>query len=85
MKKESFNRDWYFAAGGGSGLEALMGGGSQPVKVDLPHDAEIAFPRNPEEPNGSGNGFFHAQSVNYTKSFSVDAADADRLVWLEFE
>ena len=85
MKKSNFNRDWYFATGGGSSLEALMGGGKAPELVTLPHDAEVCFPRNPEEPNGAGNGYFHAQSVNYTKTFSVDPADAEKIFYLEFE
>lgn len=85
MKKNRFNDNWFFALCGGGALEGLLGGGPAPEPVTLPHDAEICFPRNPDEPVGAANGYFHAQSVNYTKQFAVDAADADKLFYLEFE
>ena len=59
MRKEKFNHGWVFHKGGGSSLEALAGGGAaneQPVT--LPHDASVGMTRNPDEPGGSGNGFF---------------------------
>lgn len=86
MRKEKFNHGWVFHKGGGSSLEALAGGGAaneQPVT--LPHDASVGMTRNPDEPNGSGNGFFREECYNYTKTFSLNPEDADKNIWLEFE
>ena len=86
MKKQRFNDNWLFHEGSGSSLEALIGGaGKEPKKVTLPHDASVERERNPQEPNGSGNGFFREENMHYTKEFSLDAADADKNIWLEFE
>ncbi len=86
MQKQSFNKGWMFNKGGGSALEALAGGGANAAKaVTLPHDASVGTERNPDEQNGSGNGFFHEESYNYTKTFSMEAGDAGKNVWLEFE
>ena len=86
MNKVKFNGGWVFHEGGGSALEALLpGGGAVTKNVTLPHDASIEKSRNPEEPNGSGNGFFREETIHYTKDFTLDASDADKNVWLEFE
>ena len=85
MKKQKFNQDWIFTIGSGSSLDALAGGNNTAKQVTLPHDASIGRERNPEEPNGSGNGFFREESYVYTKSFSMNADDKDKNVYLEFE
>lgn len=85
MIKESFNRGWEFKRSGGSSFEALMGGGASAETIDLPHDASIHEKRNPEEPNGSGNGFFHENNYVYTKTFTPEEADRDKIFTLEFE
>lgn len=67
-------------------LPGCIGWGKQHAKqVTLPHDASIGRERNPEEPNGSGNGFFREESYVYTKTFSMNADDKDKNVYLEFE
>ena len=85
MKKQKFNQNWIFTIGSGSSLDALAGGNNTAKQVTLPHDASIGRERNPEEPNGSGNGFFRAESYVYTKTFSMNADDKDKNVYLEFE
>ena len=86
MKKIRFNDNWIFHEGGGSALAALAGGdGAVTKEVTLPHDASIEKERNPKEPNGSGNGFFREETIHYTKEFTLDAKDAGKNVWLEFE
>ena len=85
MKKQKFNQDWIFTIGTGSSLDALAGGNNTAKQVTLPHDASIGRERNPEEPNGSGNGFFREESYVYTKTFSMNADDKDKNVYLEFE
>lgn len=85
MKKQKFNHDWIFTVGSESSLDALAGGNNMAKQVTLPHDASIGRERNPEEPNGSGNGFFREESYVYTKTFSMNADDKDKNVYLEFE
>ena len=85
MKKQKFNQNWIFTIGSGSSLDALAGGNNTAKQVTLPHDASIGRERNPEEPNGSGNGFFREESYVYTKTFSMNADDKDKNVDLEFE
>ena len=85
MKKQKFNQNWIFTIGSGSSLDALAGGNNTAKQVTLPHDESIGRERNPEEPNGSGNGFFREESYVYTKTFSMNADDKDKNVYLEFE
>lgn len=85
MQKQSFNKGWTFSKGGGGALAALMGGAAAPEEVCLPHDASVKTERNPEEPNGSGNGFFREENYTYTKNFSMAAEDEGKNIWLEFE
>ena len=85
MKKQKFNQNWIFTIGSGSSLDALAGGNNTAKQVTLPRDASIGRERNPEEPNGSGNGFFREESYVYTKTFSMNADDKDKNVYLEFE
>lgn len=75
MRKQKFNDNWIFRTGGGSSLEALAGGDRAGKMVTLPHDASIGKERNPEESNGSGNGFFREENYNYTKEFELDPKD----------
>ena len=88
MKKIKFNDNWIFHEGGGSALAALaaMAGGEAVSKeVTLPHDASVERERNPQELNGSGNGYFREETIHYTKEFLLDMDDADKNIWLEFE
>lgn len=85
MKKIKFNDGWIFHEGGGSSLEALMGPGAVTKQVTLPHDASVEKGRNPQEPNGSGNGFFREETIHYTKEFELDKEAADKNIWIEFE
>ena len=85
MRKQKFNDNWIFRTGGGSSLEALAGGDRAGKMVTLPHDASIGKERNPEEPNGSGNGFFREENYNYTKEFELDPKDEGKNIYFEFE
>ena len=85
MKKISFNQDWTFRKGSGGAFAMISGLSGEPVKVNLPHDAEIGTPRNPDEPGGSGNGFYHAENYLYSKDFELKEEDFGKTVILEFE
>jgi len=82
---ENFNRDWRFAKGepGESVVRAdFDDSGWQAVR--LPHDWAIAGPFNPQE-NGYA-GKLPWQGVGwYRKTFALDAADAGRRVYLDFD
>lgn len=84
MKKVSFNENWIYHLGSGSGLEGLLGSTfSKPVT--LPHDGSVELPRSPEAAGDSGNGFFEEKNCYYTKSFAPDPADEGKKFYLEFE
>ena len=86
MKKIRFNGNWVYHEGGGGALQSLMGGGQDTGKpVTLPHDASVGKPRDSQEENGSGNGFFVEENCNYTKEFVLKEEDKDKNIWLEFE
>lgn len=65
--------------------KAFLGGENTAKQVNLPHDASIARPRNPQEPNGSGNGFFREENYTYTKELVFPDDVKEKEVFLEFE
>ena len=85
MQKQKFNQNWNFSRGSGSAFETLAGGAASTQQITLPHDASVLTERNPQEPNGSGNGFFREEDYTYTKTFSMNAEDEGKNVYLEFE
>ena len=85
MRKQKFNKNWIFNEGGGSSLDALKSAENAAKEVTLPHDASVEKVRNPEEPNGSGNGFFREENYNYVKEFELDPADEGKNIYFEFE
>lgn len=84
MIKEKFNTNWEFTR---KSLHPLEGGTEiqGQCTVTLPHDASIRTKRNPDEPNGSGNGFFREENYIYKKNFHMEDKDMDKIVMLEFE
>lgn len=85
MKKLKFNDNWNFSLGAGGALAALAGGEIIVENVTLPHDAAVKRPRNENEPNGSGNGFFREESYTYTKLFEIEKKYLDKNIYIEFE
>lgn len=83
MIKENFNKYWEFTAKTGNPLDSLNSSGQS--MVVLPHDASITTKRNPDEPNGCGNGFFHEEEYTYKKTFLMEEKDMDKIVTIEFE
>lgn len=73
MIKRLLNQGWTVQAGDGGGLSALFGGPGEPPKpVNLPHDHLVEIPRNPQEPNGPGNGFFHEEDMVYETTLQLE-------------
>ena len=85
MKKQTLNHGWTVTPGDGSSLAAMFMAGIQPKAVTLPHDLLVERPRNPQEPDGPGNGFFHEEDMVYKTTLTLDADAAGKRVWLEFE
>lgn len=85
MVKQKFNNGWSFEATDGSALSALKNPTNGSIKVNLPYDASVHAVRNPEEPNGAGNGYFHEDNYVYKKMFEIAAGDRGKTVWFEFE
>lgn len=85
MKKQLFNQGWTFQPGNAGIFQTLVGGNEDTQTVTLPHDASIRRPRNPEEPNGAGNGFFREENYTYTREFTLDPTDKDKNIYIEFE
>ncbi len=86
MEKTLFYKGWTVEPGDGSSLAMLLGGtGPQPKPVTLPHDHIIEIPRNPQEPNGPGNGFFHEEDMVYKGVLDLDKDAQGKRVWIEFE
>lgn len=86
MKKQLFNQGWTVKPADASSLTALFGGPATPPKpVTLPHDYLVEIPRDPNEPNGPGNGFFHEIDMEYKTTLNLDESAAGKRIWLEFE
>lgn len=86
MKKQLFNQGWTVNPADASSLTALLGGPVTPPKpVTLPHDYLVEIPRDPNEPNGPGNGFFHEIDMEYKTTLNLDESAAGKRIWLEFE
>ncbi len=83
MQKKSFNTGWLFFHGSGTALESTLGGAQTPIPVTLPHDAMIQAERDPHTPAGNASGYYPAETVHYTKAFTVD--DPSGVAYLEFE
>ena len=74
MQKTKFNHGWTVEEGDGGSFSALFGGGSKPKAVPLPHDHSVEIPRNPNEPDGPGNGYFHEADLVYKSVLALDEA-----------
>ncbi len=85
MQKRAFHHGWTVEAGDGGAFSALFGGGGNAKAVTLPHDHLVEIPRNPREPNGPGNGYFHEEDVVYKAALDLAPDAAGKRVWMEFE
>ena len=76
MEKLNFNRGWIFYKDGH--LETSK-------TIDLPHDAMISEPRDPECKNGMNTGYFPGGKYWYTKAFEIPKEYENKCVIFEFE
>jgi beta-galactosidase len=82
MKKQIFNHGWEYSELSGFALH-FNRQAWQPVT--LPHDAMITKPRDPNNPTGSGGGYFPGGVANYRKKFLAPEDWRGQSVQLEFE
>ncbi len=78
MKRENWNRDWYFT----KGQAGLMQGGR---RVQLPHDYMIESDVDETAPAGAAMGYFTGTVGTYTKYFEVPAQWEGERVYLHFD
>ena len=78
MKRENWNRDWYFTKGQGG----LMQGGR---RVQLPHDYMIESDVEESAPAAAAMGYFTGTVGTYTKYFHVPEEWQGERVWLHFD
>lgn len=83
MRRTSFNHGWTVGPKSNSFMEMIVGSGSEPARVTLPHDAMIGTERSPA--GHAATAFFPSGSWEYTKSFEVSPDGEEGAVFLEFE
>lgn len=84
MIREKLNRNWQFAKGSPSMMDAFMGG-PQFEEVNLPHDAMVHEERTPDTANGTQTGYWPGGLYTYVKKLDVPKEWQDKTVILEFE
>jgi beta-galactosidase len=83
MRRTPFNDGWTVGPKANSFMEMIVGQGSEPTRVTLPHDAMIGTERSPT--GSAATAFFPSGSWEYTKSFEVSPDDEGNALFLEFE
>jgi beta-galactosidase len=83
-KVQSFNSDWKFSKGDPSGAEAIEFDDSAWQPVHLPHDWAIGGPFDPTQ-DGHAAKLPWKDVGWYRKTFTPDAADAGKRVYLDFD
>lgn len=77
--------NWKFLLGDPSGAEAPSFTDTTWRNVDLPHDWSIEGRPDPQNPSGSGEGFYPAGVGWYRKTFSAPAGWREKRVSVEFD
>ncbi len=83
--EENFNRDWRFTKGEqAQEVQRIAFDDSGWEAVNLPHDWAIAGPFDPDASGSTGKLPWRGVGW-YRKTFTLDAADADRRVYIDFD
>lgn len=75
MKRINFNQGWQFQKAGTNHWQ----------EVNLPHDAMIHEPRDPESEGGAAVGYFPGNVYIYEKTFTVPVEWREQCITFEFE
>ena len=81
----SFDNNWRFIKEDASGAENPVFDDSKWRELDTPHDWSIEGTYDPTNPTGRGGGYLTAGIGWYRKTFTVDKADANRNISIEFD
>jgi hypothetical protein len=84
MTRTPLNHGWTYRRKANEFAE-MAGVAEAPKPVTLPHDAQIATPRDPRMPNGSSTGYFDGGTWEYTRTLTAPAEWAEKRIFLEFE
>lgn len=84
-KISSFDKSWLFFKGDATGAEATVFSDAGWRKLDVPHDWMIEGPYAQTNPTGRGGGYLPADIGWYRKYFTLDAADAQKKISIEFD
>ncbi len=81
----SLDPDWRFLKGDAGGAHALAFDDGGWDRVDVPHDWSIAGPYDENAPSGAGGGYLPSGISWYRKTFTLDANQEGRRVFVEFD
>ncbi|MES2240164.1 MAG: glycoside hydrolase family 2 TIM barrel-domain containing protein [Bacteroidota bacterium] len=84
-KTINFDANWQFTKGEITGAEKPAFNDKTWRTLDVPHDWSIEGPYDRENPTARGGGYLPAGIGWYRKTFTVDAADANKLFSIEFD
>jgi len=83
MRRMPFNDGWTVGTKANSFMEMIVGSGSEPALVTLPHDAMIGTERSPA--GRAATAFFPSGRWEYKKSFELSPDEEGGALFLEFE
>ncbi|BDR56628.1 glycoside hydrolase family 2 TIM barrel-domain containing protein [Xylocopilactobacillus apis] len=84
MKETNWNQNWHFWEDHNS-FALIWDIPETAKKIDLPHDAMIEKPADPETLNGGNTGYRDGGSYVYVKNLFVEKSDKDQIFQLKFE
>ncbi|HTY10058.1 MAG TPA: beta-galactosidase GalB [Bacteroidota bacterium] len=84
-RADDFSKNWKFHLGDVVNGQAILFDDAQWRALDVPHDWSIEGEFNKDNPATVGGGALPGGIGWYRKSFSVPAADKDKLVFIEFD
>lgn len=82
MLRQLFNHNWSVTE---KTANFGMNNGEEVKTVNLPYDAMVACPRNPNSTSGNKKAFYPNKTWEYTKKFTVAAEDCHKHICLQFE
>ncbi len=84
-RDQKFDTGWLFARGDAAGADKPAFADSPWRQLDLPHDWSIEGPVAESNPSGFRDGFFPTGIGWYRKHFTLNAADAGKNVFIQFD
>lgn len=82
MLRINFNEGWKFSKDNSTMMSSDR---TEPIEVNLPHDAMIHENRDASYPSGNAGAFFEGSNYLYMKEFELPTGCEAQAVYLEFE